>query len=174
MFQNAQTYFKNLDYNQAIEEYEKIIKDNNNEEEVWYSLFQLAKINLLKGDLNKAQNLVMKSYNLNNKRSENLYLLTNYYRLIGDNKKAYFFYNLAKNISKPNTGLFIDDHVYDYLLQYELTILHYYISNNRKEGLLNSINYLNLKNKSDESNVYNNLHYYLEPLITKEKTESFK
>ena len=169
-FLNAQTYFKNQNFDQALLEYEKIISDNSNLEELWYSMYQLAKINLIKGDHNKAQNLVMKSYNLNKKRSENLYLLTNYYRMIGDNKKAYFFYNLSKDISKPTSGLLIDDSIYDFLFQYELTILHYYISSNKKEGLLNCIKYLNLKNKENESNVYNNLHYYLEPLKNKENT----
>jgi hypothetical protein len=173
-FLNAQTYFKNQNFDQALLEYEKIISDNSNLEEVWYSMYQLAKINLIKGDNNKAQNLVMKSYNLNKKRSENLYLLTNYYRMIGDNKKAYFFYNLSKDISKPTSGLLIDDSIYDFLFQYELTILHYYISSNKKEGLLNCIKYLNLKNKENESNVYNNLHYYLEPLKNKDNTTTFE
>ena len=173
-FLNAQTYFKNQNFDQALLEYEKIISDNSNLEELWYSMYQLAKINLIKGDHNKAQNLVMKSYNLNKKRSENLYLLTNYYRMIGDNKKAYFFYNLSKDISKPTSGLLIDDSIYDFLFQYELTILHYYISSNKKEGLLNCIKYLNLKNKENESNVYNNLHYYLEPLKNKDNTTTFE
>ena len=173
-FLNAQTYFKNQNFDQALLEYEKIISDNSNLEELWYSMYQLAKINLIKGDYNKAQNLVMKSYNLNKKRSENLYLLTNYYRMIGDNKKAYFFYNLSKDISKPTSGLLIDDSIYDFLFQYELTILHYYISSNKKEGLLNCIKYLNLKNKENESNVYNNLHYYLEPLKNKDNTTTFE
>ena len=173
-FLNAQTYFKNQNFDQALLEYEKIISDNSNLEELWYSMYQLAKINLIKGDHNKSQNLVMKSYNLNKKRSENLYLLTNYYRMIGDNKKAYFFYNLSKDISKPTSGLLIDDSIYDFLFQYELTILHYYISSNKKEGLLNCIKYLNLKNKENESNVYNNLHYYLEPLKNKDNTTTFE
>ena len=37
--------------------------------------------------------------------------------MIGDNKKAYFFYNLSKDISKPTSGLLIDDSIYDFLFQ---------------------------------------------------------
>jgi len=169
-FLNAQTYFKNGDYEEALKEYTKVIEEKLDIEEVWYSMFQSSKIYLMKNNLDKAQNLVMKSYNLNRGRSENLYLLTNYFRMIGDNRKAYFFYNLAKNISKPEKGLFIEDNIYNYLFLYELTILHYYMSTNLKEGLQNCIKYINLKNKENESNVYNNLHYYLEPLKNKENT----
>jgi hypothetical protein len=169
-FLNAQTYFKNLDFEEALKEYKKVIQENIDPEEVWYSMFQASKIYLMKNNLNLAQNLVMKSFNLNRKRAENLYLLTNYFRNNGDNRKAYFFYNLAKDIPKPDKGLFIDENVYNYLFQYELTILYYYISSNRKEGLHHCIKYLNLKNKGDESGVYNNLHYYLEPLKDKENT----
>ena len=143
----------------------KLINNNNNDNNLkWYTMYKLTNEYLNLNDIEQAEEWVNKSYKLNDKRSENLYLLLKYFREIGNHKKALEYYNLGKDIKKPNKGLNIEENVYDDLFDYESTIIWYYLFEDKLEGLKKSINYLNKSKVLHYENVFNNLEYYIKPL----------
>ena len=75
----------------------KLINNNNNDNNLkWYTMYKLTNEYLNLNDIEQAEEWVNKSYKLNDKRSENLYLLLKYFREIGNHKKALEYYNLGK------------------------------------------------------------------------------
>ena len=47
---------------------------------------------------------------------------------------------------------------------YEYSIIHFYISDNKLKGLLHSINYLNNPDCISFQNVFDNIEFYVQPL----------
>jgi hypothetical protein len=104
-----------------------------------------------------------KAYKYRKEIAEPIYDLTKYFREVGQQIKAYHYYDIGSKIPYPkNDLLFIENNVYDkYLFEYEASILHYYLfTNDRLSGLKKSINYLN-KYSHHEDNVYSNLDFYM-------------
>lgn len=164
-FNEAQKYYDEGKYDIASSLYGQIIKENIDQDQVWYSMYRLAQISLHNNDLSKCKEWVNTSYKLNKNRIENLYLLCKYFREKSCFKEALVYYNLAKDVEVPTKGINIDENIYKYLLKYEMTIISFYTSTNKKEGLNYSVNYLNLlENKYHLENVYHNIVYYLEPI----------
>lgn len=135
---NERTYFylansyKNAgNLEKAIEHYIKRIAIGGWIEENWYSRLELGKCYMKMGKEAEAIKTWLEAYGYHPKRAENLYEIVKYYRIKGSTQLSYIFYKLAKEIPYPSDNvLFIHKDVYNYLLDYEFSIIAYYIDKN--------------------------------------------
>ena len=174
-FYIAQTYRDLNMYDEAIEYYKIRINLAGWVEEVWHSYYSIAKCYLIKyletsNQSEKAENLakaelwVNRAYNYKKDRSEPIIMFVQFLREKGDHHKAIHYYNIGKKIPDNTEDiLFIEKS--DYKFEYENTILHYYISNDKLSGLKSSINYLNKNYNYNEVLVYNNMDFYITELF---------
>ena len=132
---NERTYFylansyKNAgNLEKAIENYKKRIAIGGWIEENWYSRLELGKCYMKTGKEAEAIKTWLEAYGYHPKRAENLYEIVKHYRIKGQQQLSYIFYKLAKEIPYPSDNvLFIHKDVYNYLLDYEFSIIAYYI-----------------------------------------------
>ncbi len=135
---NERTYFylansyKNAgNLEKAIENYKKRIAIGGWIEENWYSRLELGKCYMKTGKEADAIKTWLEAYGYHPKRAENVYEIVKHYRIKGQQQLSYIFYKLAKEIPYPSDNvLFIHKDVYNYLLDYEFSIIAYYIDNN--------------------------------------------
>ena len=135
---NERTYFylansyKNAgNLEKAIEHYIKRIAIGGWIEENWYSRLELGKCYMKIGKEAEAIKTWLEAYGYHPKRAENLYEIVKHYRIKGQQQLSYTFYKLAKEIPYPSDNvLFIHKDVYNYLLDYEFSIIAYYIDKN--------------------------------------------
>ena len=114
----------------AIEFYKKRVEFGGWVEEVWQSLYSIGNIHQSCNDMEKAVFYWLKAYDKHPVRIENLYKLVEYYRTIENYKTAYLFWQIADKMRKQHTNwgdyLFLQSDIYDYLLDYEYSILGFY------------------------------------------------
>ena len=135
---NERTYFylansyKNAgNLEKAIENYKKRIAIGGWIEENWYSRLELGKCYMKTGKEAEAIKTWLEAYGYHPKRAENVYEIVKHYRIKGQQQLSYIFYKLAKEIPYPSDNvLFIHKDVYNYLLDYEFSIIAYYIDKN--------------------------------------------
>jgi tetratricopeptide (TPR) repeat protein len=135
---NERTYFylansyKNAgNLEKAIENYKKRIAIGGWIEENWYSRLELGKCYMKTGKEADAIKTWLEAYGYHPKRAENVYEIVKHYRIKGQQQLSYIFYKLAKEIPYPSDNvLFIHKDVYNYLLDYEFSIIAYYIDKN--------------------------------------------
>ena len=164
-FYLAQTYKCLGQYEKAIEFYKKRIKLGGWYEEVWFSHYMIAQLYLSLNNAEKGELWVQKAQKFNGYRAEALYILVKYYRLQSTSQwKAMHYLREAKKIQKPRVSLFSECEIYDYLLDYEHTVLQYYVNPVRKEGNISTIQYLLKPEPPNTENVFQNLEFYVEPL----------
>jgi glycosyltransferase involved in cell wall biosynthesis len=166
-FYLAQTYMCLGQHEKAIDFYKKRIGLGGWWEEVWYSHYTIAKAYLQLKKPEKAELWVQRAQKVSNYRAEALYLLVHYYRNQPDAQwKAMHYYKEAKKIPKPAVALFLESQVYEYGLDYEYTILQFYVNPDRREGLRASIQYmLGPHGHYLLESVFSNLEFYVSPLI---------
>lgn len=128
-FYRANTYFDTYQDDKAIDDYKTRIKMGGWVEEVWYSKYRIGQIFCRKGNFDQAAIAFLEAYQHYPKRAESLYELVKIYRIRGLQNVAYMFYNTAKQIPYPKDDvLFINRNVYEFLLDYELSIIGYYVN----------------------------------------------
>lgn len=167
-FYLAQSLKDSGKFEEAIQYYKKRIKLGGWAEEVWYSYYTIGKCyNALK-DIEKMEEWMVRAWKNRPWRAEPLYYLTKYFREVSEHYKAYHYYLKGKDIQFPKDDvLFIEDIVYNGLFPYENTILACYVSGKTKQdGLVDIINYINSDKKYYLENVWDNIHYYIEPLTS--------
>jgi len=116
---------------EAIEWYEKRIKAGGFWEEVWYSHYNIGHAYFHLGEVEKAIYYFQKSFIQYPQRVENIYEIVKYYRETGQNDLAVHFYLMGKkslDVYKSRDYLFIQKDVYDYKLDFEMSILGYYLN----------------------------------------------
>ena len=131
LFYLANSYRDSQQYEKAIETYKKRIQVGGWIEEIWYSHYSIGKCWKLLGDMNYAITAWMDAYQAFPNRIENLYEIIQHYRYVGKNQLAYVFYMVADRMRKQHTQrdyLFMHCDVYDYKIDYELSILGYYVN----------------------------------------------
>lgn len=130
LFYLANSYRDNNETDLAIEYYHKRVKVGGWIEEQWQSLHNIANIYKKRGEIEKAVYYWLEAYNIYPKRIENLHKLIEHYRSRGNNNIAYHFWKLADHSRKTYTNwgdyLFLHRDVYDFKLDYELSIIGYY------------------------------------------------
>ena len=116
---------------ESIEYYKKRIEAGGFWEEVWYSYYNMGKLYLELEEVEKGMHCLQRSFILYPQRVENLYEMVKYYRERGENEMAVHFYLMARraiHTHKSRDYLFIQRDVYDYKMDYEMTILGYYVN----------------------------------------------
>jgi hypothetical protein len=129
LFYLANSYRDNNEDEKAIENYKKRVEVGGWIEEQWSSLYNIGNIYYKRNEIEKAIYYWLEGYNKFSKRIENLYEIIKHYRLKGNNQLAYYFIVLADKERTQNKKwdyLFTHRDVYEYKLDYELSIVGYY------------------------------------------------
>jgi len=127
---------------EAIETYKKRIEIGGWHEEVWYSYYNIGKCWHALDDKERAVCAWMDAYQFFPNRIENLYEIMQHYRYCGKNRLAYMFYMTADRMRKDHperSYLFMQKDVYDYKIDYELTIIGYYCNLDNHDIILVSM-----------------------------------
>lgn len=175
MFYLANTYRDSNNPTKAIEYYKKRIELGGWIEEVWQSYFSAGKCYISLGDFPNALNMLLEGYQAYPNRIENIYQIINYYRINAKNKLAYRFYKLAKESLSMFGGasdnfLFLEKNIYDYKIDFEMTIIGYYDNPDNIDLKRLSMNVLAcpIINDTDSLNIIYNYKYYTEKAISVE------
>jgi tetratricopeptide (TPR) repeat protein len=158
-------------YQRAIEMYRNRIKIGGWVEEVWYSYYNIGKCYVILGEMEKAICIWMEGYDYYPKRLEAIYEIVKYYREHGKNKLAYLYYVIADK-SRTKWGasseyLFLQKDIYDYKLDYEMTIIGYYANDDNYNLTRLSMDVICDPNVDNgiSKNVLNNYKFYCKKLI---------
>jgi len=145
MFYLAQTLKDQGDHTAALAMFRRRIKAGAWAQEVWYSMFQMAKIYDDLRQYPKMEYWAQKAYELDPARSENLYLLARRFRSLSQNHKAWHYMKLGLSIALPaTTPLFLDTECYHRNFLYEKTLLNYYVQpSRRRENLMELVAHCN-------------------------------
>lgn len=180
-FYLAQSYHCINDKHNAIETYKKRITKGGWSEEIWYSYYQIANIYKEMGEENEAIINYLLAYEINPNRVENIYEITQIYRLKGKYLLANHFADMGRQIIANNKlreeyTLFKIPVVYSYLLDYEKSIVSYYV-NDKHTGLALSNKMIlerDILHVDDRKyrQIMDNLKFYISP-IKKTKTITF-
>ena len=129
-FYLASSYRDAGKYETAIEYYKKRVELGGWFEEIWYSFYAIGNCYERIGNMSEATYYWMQAYNIIPNRLENLYKIIKHYRESGKNELAYMYYRLAdtkrKTLPSKMDFLFLDNDVYNYKLDYEMSIIGYY------------------------------------------------
>lgn len=127
-FYLAQTCFDLGKYEEAIEYYEKRISQGGWEQEIHYSTFRIGLAYLALKNAELAETWMQRAHIYGN-RAEPFYYFCKALREEGDHCLAYYYLLQATLVPKPlpQDCLFIEDKVYDYLLDFERCVLWYYV-----------------------------------------------
>lgn len=147
----------------AAKWYKKRLTLGGWDEELFMSCFEIGNIYLKLGKPEKSVYWWLEAYLHRRTRAESLYEIIKYYRE-KDPRHAFiagYFYEIAKKIPYPKTdALFIRKAVYDYLLDYEYSILAYYLGTP-----VDHYRYLDLLGKNyNYGNTLSNYKFYVKHL----------
>ena len=156
----------------AIEMYKKRIELGCWREEVWHSYYSMAKCYMGLKDTANAIHSWLEGFHFFPERLENLYEIIHHYRNLGKNSTAYSFFCLAEDKRKGKTDydhLFLQRDVYDYKLDYELSIIGYYCNYMNFDLVKASMKVLacSMVEESTLKNVLSNYKFYTTTLLDK-------
>jgi len=115
-FYLAQSYFDSQQWDKSLEAYQKRADMGGWEEEIWFSLFRVAIIRGIKGDIWPViKESYLEAYNYRPSRAEPLYEISRAYRSMDKPRLAYIYAKLGCDIPYPEQDiLFIAQDVYDW------------------------------------------------------------
>lgn len=163
MFYLAQTYHSLGRFKDSIQMYKKRIAGGSWEEEVWYSHYMIADCHHKLGNFSKFEEWMLRAFARRPSRAEPMYKLTKHFRDTSQHFKAWHYLLQGMKIPFSTDALFIEKDVYTYLFEYERTILEYYVSKDRQEGLSHIMQYL-LKHEYGKENVLSNMQFYVQSI----------
>ena len=174
-FYLANSYRDARQYENAIETYKKRIEIGGWFDEVWHSYYSIGKCYKYMDDMANAIYWWMEGYNFYPGRIENLYEIIHHYRCNGKNNLAYGFYIMAENERNKNNHndyLFLQKDVYDYKIDYELSIIGYYCNYKNYDLEKISLKVLNYPyiDEGIARNVLSNYKFYSKSIC--DKTEN--
>ena len=170
LFYLANSYKDSNQYEKAIENYQKRIDVGGWIEEIWHSYYSMGKCWKNLGNMNNAIISWMNGYQVYPNRIENLFEIIEHYRYEGKNQLSYFFYTIADRmrIDHPEREyLFMQKDIYDYRLDYELSILGYYVNLDHHDLKLVSMKVLSnpFVTNNTITNVFSNYKFYTEKAV---------
>jgi tetratricopeptide (TPR) repeat protein len=168
-FYLANSYHDSGKFEEAIKTYKKRIEMGGWIQEVWYSYYRIGLSYMRLDRPADAINAWLNGYESYPERLENLYEIIKYYRVLSKHKLAYTFYKMAleKLYIQRNKDdyLFLHNNVYTYEIEYEYSIIAYYLGirniNNNIITILNNSNDDNLNRK-----VLENMKFYKDTLTS--------
>ena len=165
MFYLANSYRDLGRHKEAVEWYKKRFEAGGWIEEVFYAAFELGNMYKVLGDEPNAIYWWMEAYNHHPKRAESLYEIAKHYRIVGKQKIGQVFCDVARAIPYPKDDvLFIKSDVYNYLLDYEHSILAFYSG-----AKIDHYKYLDLVGYDyNKINVLSNYAFYVKKLTKME------
>jgi glycosyltransferase involved in cell wall biosynthesis len=138
VFYLAQSYRDAQNLDKAIENYARRAAMGGWEEEVYYSLLQVAVLKLrAKHQPASVVDAFLRAYQYRPSRAESLVELAGYYRSTNEWALAELFARVAVSISRPTDILFVDTSSYDWRALDELAIATYYTKKFEESALLN-------------------------------------
>jgi tetratricopeptide (TPR) repeat protein len=164
-FYLANTYRDHGDNDKAIEYYRKRIEIGGWIEEIWQSYYSIGRCYRNQGKHAEAIIAWLDAYHVFPNRIENLYEIINHYRVAGKNTLAHHFYLLAEESRRKYTErdhLFTLMDIYEYKLDYEMSIIGYYCNKSDQDLPLACMNTISHKSVSDGifRNVLSNYKFY--------------
>lgn len=165
LFYLANSYKDSRQLEKAIEVYKKRIDAGGWIEEIWYSHFCIGKCWKDLGDMERAIAAWMNGFQAFPNRIENLFEIMHHYRLEGKNQLSYWFFMIADRMRRDHPEreyLFMQKDIYDYKIDYELSILGYYVNIDKHDLAKVSMKVLSDKNVPDSTmtNVLSNYKFY--------------
>jgi len=151
---------------EAIDTFRKRVAIGGWIEECWHSLYSIGKCYMSLGEEEKAIAAWVEAYDYHPKRAESLYEIVNYYRLRGKNRSAYLYYMMAQKSVETwgasSEYLFLQKDVYDYKLDYEFSILGYYVNDFNHDLIQTCMKVLKYAHLPDSTatNVLSNYKFY--------------
>lgn len=181
-FYLANSYKNSGQMENAIKTYKKRINLGGWHDEVWYSYYSMGQCYKELGKMKEAIAAWINGYEFLPTRIENLYEIVNYYRTTSKHTLAYTYYNLAKYERNRKTdfdNLFLEKDIYDYKLDYELSIIGYYCNWDNYDLAKVSMNILSNSTTIDYifKNVLNNYKFYTKDIANiqnNEKQQKYK
>ena len=169
-FYLANSYKDSGQFESAIEYYEKRIELGGWKEEIWFSYYSVGICFKELGDMPLAIYNWLEGYQFYQDRIENLYEIVTHYRKTNKHALAYTFYEIAdyeRKRSKTIDHLFLQKDVYDYKLDYELSILGYYYNINNHDVPKSCMKVISniLVDESMCKNVISNYKFYTPKLL---------
>lgn len=127
-FYLAQSYRDAGKHELAIENYQKRVDAKGWDEEVFHSLWQIARLQLvLQKDPETIINAFYTAYAYRPSRAEPLCDLAKYYRSLNKFEQAYRIASIGMYISRPKDLLFVESPPYDYDLALECSVAAYWL-----------------------------------------------
>jgi len=129
LFYLAQSYKDANDIDQAIKYYIKRAEKGGWDQEVWYSLYQVAQLMERRGD-NWANILeaYLKAYQYYPKRVGPLFgIIRHYMYVTGEFQLAYIFAKKAITIPEPDDILFVENDLYNWFVPLEFAVCSYWV-----------------------------------------------
>jgi hypothetical protein len=168
MFYLAQSYSSIGRYEEAIQWYQKRIERGGWNEEVWCAKYRIGALYQKLENWDEALKWYLDAYSFLPSRAEPLQKIATYYRIQGQYALAYLFAKEGKAIPYPKEQrLFVEDAVYDYMFDEEISIAAYYLPSKKEEGF--AANERVLFNKKAPLYVRyqarRNLRFYVNPLL---------
>ncbi|MFO0565704.1 MAG: glycosyltransferase family 2 protein [Polyangiaceae bacterium] len=132
VFYLAQSYRDSKNLDRAIETYQRRVAMQGWDEEVWYSLFQIAVLSERRGGpFAPTLEAYLNAHQFRPSRAEPLCELARHYRGKGQYALAHLFASRAAATPRPADILFLDHTVYDWRALDELCIASYYVGLHR-------------------------------------------
>lgn len=126
-FYLANSYRDSGKHRDAIDTYKKRVALGGWDEETWNAMYEMGKCHLTLGEDAVGICVLLEAYNFRPHRAEPLHEVIMHYRFRGKNQIAQLFLDKALAIPYPSGDvLFIKKAVYDYLLDYEQSIVSCY------------------------------------------------
>lgn len=177
LFYLANSYRDSGQQEKAIEYYKKRIAVGGWIEEVWYSHYSIGKCWRDLKDMDRAIVAWMEAFQAYPNRIENLYEIVQHYRVTGKNNLSYWFYMMADRMRRDHPEreyLFMQKDVYDFKLDYELSILGYYVNIDCHDLAAVSMKVLADRNVSDAimTNILSNYKFYSKKRIASSSSSS--
>jgi hypothetical protein len=176
-FYIAQSYKDCNQKEKAIKWYKKRASFKNYLQEIYYSYYIIG---VLYNDLNEHENAIyywMLAYDSDPERYESIYQIITHFRKNNNINLAYKYYLMIdrhKNIN-INEKLFLIRNIYDYLLDYEMTIIFFYVK--KYEEAINIFNKLFLTKNIElhlKQNIINNFIFYIDYIVEENNFNLFE
>jgi glycosyltransferase involved in cell wall biosynthesis len=132
LFYLAQSYRDAGENEKAIKWYQDRVDAGGWIEEVWYAKYQIGRLFEQLGDVDKAKLAYLDAFEYRPIRAESLYSVGKLCNIRREYYQAYLFLEQAAKIRYPQDILFVSNTVYDYEIDFELSISAYWIGDFRQ------------------------------------------